>query len=145
MRLFNEIVAAVADYIPAIQVDSSLIARLDCLLAFTKAAADNRYVRPVLDDSLDIDITEGRHPVIECQLPVGEKYVSNNIKLNNDDQQIIMITGPNMAGKSALLRQTALIVLMAQIGCFVPADAAKIGIVDKIFTRLGASDNISLG
>ena len=145
MRLFNEIVAAVADYIPAIQVDSSLIARLDCLLAFTKAAADNRYVRPVLDDSLDIDITEGRHPVIECQLPVGEKYVSNNIKLNNDDQQIIMITGPNMAGKSALLRQTALIVLMAQIGCFVPADAAKIGIVDKIFTRVGASDNISLG
>ena len=145
MRLFNEIVTAVADYIPAIQVDSNLIARLDCLLAFTRASADNRYVRPVLDDSLDIDITEGRHPVIERQLPIGEKYVSNNIKLNNDDQQIIMITGPNMAGKSALLRQTALIVLMAQIGCFVPADAAKIGIVDKIFTRVGASDNISLG
>ena len=144
-RLFNEIVAAVADYIPAIQVDSSLIARLDCLLAFTKAAADNRYTRPILDDSLDIDITEGRHPVIEKQLPVGEKYVSNNIRLGNEDQQIIMITGPNMAGKSALLRQTALIVLMAQIGCFVPADSARIGIVDKIFTRVGASDNISLG
>ena len=144
-RLFNEIVTAVADYIPAIQVDSSLIARLDCLLAFTRAAAENHYTRPVLDDSLDIDITEGRHPVIEKQMPVGERYVSNNIRLGNDDQQIIMITGPNMAGKSALLRQTALIVLMAQIGCFVPADAARIGIVDKIFTRVGASDNISLG
>ena len=144
-RLFNEIVAAVTDYIPAIQVDSNLIARLDCLLAFTKVAADNNYTRPQLDDSLDIEITEGRHPVIERQLPVGEKYVSNNIRLSNNDQQIIMITGPNMAGKSALLRQTALIVLMAQIGCFVPADSARIGIVDKIFTRVGASDNISLG
>ena len=144
-RLFNEIVTAVADYIPAIQVDSNLIARLDCLLAFTKAAADNRYARPVLDDSLDIEIVEGRHPVIEKQLPPGEKYVSNSIRLSNEGNQIIMITGPNMAGKSALLRQTALIVLMAQIGCFVPADSARIGIVDKIFTRVGASDNISLG
>ena len=144
-RLFNEIVTAVADYIPAIQVDSNLIARLDCLLAFTKAAADNRYARPVLDDSLDIEIVEGRHPVIEKQLPPGEKYVSNSIRLSNEGNQIIMITGPNMAGKSALLRQTALIVLMAQIGRFVPADSARIGIVDKIFTRVGASDNISLG
>ena len=144
-RLFNEIVTAVADYIPAIQVDSNLIARLDCLLAFTKAAADNRYARPVLDDSLDIEIVEGRHPVIEKQLPPGEKYVSNSIRLSNEGNQIIMITGPNMAGKSALLRQTALIVMMAQIGCFVPADSARIGIVDKIFTRVGASDNISLG
>ena len=144
-RLFNEIVTAVADYIPAIQVDSNLIARLDCLLAFTKVAADNRYARPVLDDSLDIEIVEGRHPVIEKQLPPGEKYVSNSIRLSNEGNQIIMITGPNMAGKSALLRQTALIVLMAQIGCFVPADSARIGIVDKIFTRVGASDNISLG
>lgn len=144
-RLFNEIVTAVADYIPAIQVDSNLIARLDCLLAFTKAAADNRYARPILDDSLDIEIVEGRHPVIEKQLPPGEKYVSNSIRLSNEGNQIIMITGPNMAGKSALLRQTALIVLMAQIGCFVPADSARIGIVDKIFTRVGASDNISLG
>ena len=144
-RLFNEIMTAVADYIPAIQVDSNLIARLDCLLAFTKAAADNRYARPVLDDSLDIEIVEGRHPVIEKQLPPGEKYVSNSIRLSNEGNQIIMITGPNMAGKSALLRQTALIVLMAQIGCFVPADSARIGIVDKIFTRVGASDNISLG
>ena len=116
-RLFNEIVAAVSDYIPAIQVDSNLIAQLDCLLAITTSAADNRYTRPVLDDSLDIDIAEGRHPVIEKQLPVGEKYVSNNIKLSNDDQQIIMITGPNMAGKSALLRQTALIVLRMLRAC----------------------------
>ena len=144
-RLFNEIVTAVADYIPAIQVDSNLIARLDCLLAFTKAAADNRYARPVLDDSLDIEIVEGRHPVIEKQLPPGEKYVSNSIRLSNEGNQIIMITGPNMAGKSALLRQTASIVLLAQLGCFVPADSARIGIVDKIFTRVGASDNISLG
>ena len=144
-QLFNELVSAVSEYIPAIQLDSNLIARLDCLSAFTRVAIENHYNRPVLDDSLDIDIVEGRHPVIERQLPLGERYVSNSIHLGNDTQQIIMITGPNMAGKSALLRQTALITLMAQIGSFVPAESAKIGIVDKIFTRVGASDNISLG
>ena len=144
-QLFNELVNAVSEYIPAIQLDSNLIARLDCLSAFTRVAIENHYNRPVLDDSLDIDIVEGRHPVIERQLPLGEQYVSNSIHLGNDSQQIIMITGPNMAGKSALLRQTALITLMAQIGSFVPAESAKIGIVDKIFTRVGASDNISLG
>ena len=144
-QLFNELVNAVSEYIPAIQLDSNLIARLDCLSAFTRVAIENHYNRPVLDDSLDIDIVEGRHPVIERQLPLGERYVSNSIHLGNDSQQIIMITGPNMAGKSALLRQTALITLMAQIGSFVPAESAKIGVVDKIFTRVGASDNISLG
>jgi DNA mismatch repair protein MutS len=144
-RLFNELVTAVTEYIPAIQLDSNLIARLDCLCAFTRVAIENKYNRPVLDESLDIDITEGRHPVIEKQLPPGESYIPNSIHLGNDDQQIMIITGPNMAGKSALLRQTALIVLLAQIGCFVPAENAKIGIVDKIFTRVGASDNISLG
>ena len=144
-RLFNELVAAVTDYIPAIQLNSSLVAHLDCLCAFTRVAIENKYYRPELNDSLEIDITEGRHPVIEKQLPVSERYVSNSVRLNNNDQQIIMITGPNMSGKSALLRQTALIVLMAQLGCFVPAQAAKIGIVDKMFTRVGASDNISLG
>lgn len=145
MRLFNELVAAVGEFIPVIQVDSNLVARLDCLCAFTRTAIENKYNRPEVNESLEVKITEGRHPVIENQLPIGEKYISNSITLNNDTQQIIMITGPNMAGKSALLRQTALIVLMAQIGCFVPADAAQIGIVDKIFTRVGASDNISLG
>ena len=144
-RLFNELVSAVGEYIPAIQVDSNLVARLDCLCAFTRVAIENKYNRPDVNESLEVNITEGRHPVIEKQLPVGERYITNNVLLNNDSQQIIMITGPNMAGKSALLRQTALIVLMAQIGCFVPADAAQIGIVDKIFTRVGASDNISLG
>ena len=144
-RLFNELVAAVTDYIPAIQLDSNLISHLDCMLSFTRAAIENKYNRPELNTSLNIDIVEGRHPVIEKQLPISERYVSNSIHLGNDDQQIIMITGPNMSGKSALLRQTALIVLMAQIGCFVPAQSAKIGIVDKIFTRVGASDNISLG
>ena len=144
-QLFNELVNAVSEYIPAIQLDSNLIARLDCLSAFTRVAIENHYNRPVLDDSLDIDIVEGRHPVIERQLPLGERYVNNSIHLGNDSQQIIMITGPNMAGKSALLRQTALITLMAQIGSFVPAESAKIGVVDKIFTRVGASDNISLG
>lgn len=144
-RLFNELVAAVGEYIPAIQLDSNLVARLDCLCAFTRAAIENKYNRPEVNDTLEIDITEGRHPVIEKGLPLGEKYISNSVKLSNDGQQIIMITGPNMAGKSALLRQTALITLMAQIGCFVPAEAAKIGVVDKIFTRVGASDNISLG
>ena len=144
-QLFNELVNAVSEYSPAIQLDSNLSARLDCLSAFTRVAIENHYNRPVLDDSLDIDIVEGRHPVIERQLPLGERYVSNSIHLGNDSQQIIMITGPNMAGKSALLRQTALITLMAQIGSFVPAESAKIGVVDKIFTRVGASDNISLG
>ena len=144
-RLFNELVTAVTDYIPAIQADSNLIARLDCLRAFTQVSVEYKYNRPELNDSLDIEITEGRHPVIERQMAAGEEYVPNSLRLGNDDQQIMLITGPNMAGKSALLRQTALIVLMAQIGCFVPAQAAKIGVVDKIFTRVGASDNISLG
>ena len=144
-RLFNALVTDVAEYIPAIQLNCSLIAQLDCLSSFTRTAIENRYNRPELNDSLDISITQGRHPVIERELPMGEKYVANDIHLNNDSQQILMITGPNMAGKSALLRQTALIVLMAQMGCYVPAEAAKIGVVDKIFTRVGASDNISLG
>lgn len=144
-RLFNELVVAVGEFIPAIQVDSNLVARLDCLCSFTRAAIENKYNRPEVNETLEIDITEGRHPVIEKELPLGEKYISNSVNLNNDTQQVIMITGPNMAGKSALLRQTALIVLMAQIGCFVPAESARIGIVDKIFTRVGASDNISLG
>lgn len=122
-----------------------MIAKIDCLLSFTKASIEHRYNRPEVNDSLDINIVEGRHPVIETQMPPGETYVSNNINIGNESRQIMIITGPNMAGKSALLRQTALIVLLAQVGCFVPADAAHIGIVDKIFTRVGASDNISLG
>ena len=126
-------------------MNASLVARLDCLMSFTRVSIENQYNRPDVNESLDIDIIEGRHPVIEKQLPPGESYIANNVTLGNESQQIMMITGPNMAGKSAPLRQTALIVLMAQIGCFVPADAAKIGIVDKIFTRVGASDNISLG
>ena len=144
-RLFNELILALNEYIPAIQHDATQIARLDCLLSFAKIAKENRYIRPEVNDSLEIDIKEGRHPVIEKQLPPGESYITNNVLLNNDTQQIIMITGPNMAGKSALLRQTALIVILAQIGCFVPAEAVHIGVVDKIFTRVGASDNISLG
>ena len=144
-RLFNELAASLATYIPAIQLDASLAAKIDCLLSFTRTSSENRYIRPVIDESLDIKITEGRHPVIERQLPAGEPYIANSVALGNESQQIMMITGPNMAGKSALLRQTALIVLMGQIGCFVPAEAAQIGIVDKIFTRVGASDNISLG
>lgn len=144
-RLYNELVSALAQYIPAIQLDASLIARLDCLVAFTRVAMENHYNRPVVDDSLDIDIVEGRHPVIEKELPIGEPYITNSVSLSNNGTQVMMITGPNMSGKSALLRQTALNVLMAQIGCFVAADSARIGIVDKIFTRVGASDNISLG
>ena len=144
-QLFAELVGAIQQYIPQIQVNAMLLARLDCLLGFAKAAEEHRYVRPVIDDSEVIDITQGRHPVIETQLPLGEQYVPNDILLDNERQQIIIITGPNMAGKSALLRQTALIVLMAQVGCFVPAEAARVGLVDKIFTRVGASDNISLG
>lgn len=144
-RLYNELVAAVAEYIHAIQLNASLLARLDCLTALTRVALENKYNRPVVDDSLSLSITEGRHPVIERQLPAGEPYITNSVELDNDSTQIMMITGPNMSGKSALLRQTALIVLMAQIGSFVPAESARIGVVDKVFTRVGASDNISLG
>ena len=144
-RIYNDLVYALNEYIPAIQIDANQIARLDCLLSFANAAALNRYVRPVVDDSTTLDIRQGRHPVIEQQLPVGESYIANDVLLDADGQQILIITGPNMAGKSALLRQTALITLMAQIGSFVPAEAARIGLVDKIFTRVGASDNISVG
>lgn len=144
-RIFNDLVLALDEHIAAIQLDANLIAHIDCLLSFVKTARENKYVRPEINESLDINITEGRHPVIERQLPPGESYVANSLSIGNNSQQIIMITGPNMAGKSALLRQTALIVLLAQIGSFVPADAARIGIVDKIFTRVGASDNISVG
>jgi len=133
------------DYITAIQLDSNLIAQLDCLLSFTKVSAENKYVRPEITDTNVLDIKQGRHPVIEKQLPIGETYIANDVYLDNESQQIIIITGPNMSGKSALLRQTALITLMAQIGCFVPVESAKIGVVDKIFTRVGASDNISQG
>lgn len=145
MRLFNELVVALSDYIQAIQLNAAIIAQLDCLLSFATTAIDYNYSRPEINDSKDIIIKEGRHPVIEHQLPLGESYISNDVCLNQSDQQVIIITGPNMAGKSALLRQTALIVLMAQIGSFVPAEGAQIGYVDKIFTRVGASDNISLG
>ena len=144
-RLFNELVVALAEYTPQIQINANLIARLDCLLSFALSAREHNYIRPVVDDSYIIDIRQGRHPVIETQMPVGERYIPNDVFLDNETQQIIIITGPNMAGKSALLRQTALITLMAQIGCFVPAERARIGMVDKIFTRVGASDNISMG
>ena len=144
-QLFGELVQDMQKYIPQIQIDANIIAHLDCLLSFAKVSESNRYVRPVIDDSDVIDIKEGRHPVIETQMPIGEKYVPNDVELDTERQQIMMITGPNMAGKSALLRQTALIVLMAQMGCFVPAESARVGLVDKIFTRVGASDNISLG
>ena len=144
-QIFNELVLELTEYIPAIQVNSNLVAKLDVLMSFAKTSEENHYVRPAVNDSDVIDIKQGRHPVIERQLPIGEQYVANDLTLDSQSQQIIMITGPNMAGKSALLRQTALIVLMAQIGCFVPADAASIGVVDKIFTRVGASDNISMG
>ena len=145
-RLFGELVAAMQEYIPAVQADAALVAKIDCLLSFAKAAEEHGYVRPVIEaDEIVLDIKQGRHPVIETQLPVGESYVPNDVYLDDRRQQIIIITGPNMAGKSALLRQTALIALMAQTGCYVPAESAKIGLVDKIFTRVGASDNISLG
>ncbi len=144
-RLFNELVVALQEYIPQIQTNAAIIARLDCLLSAAKTAEENHYIRPQIDDSNVIDIKQGRHPVIETQLPMDEHYVPNDVLLDNEHQQIIIITGPNMAGKSALLRQTALIVLLAQIGSFVPAESARIGLVDKIFTRVGASDNISLG
>ncbi len=145
LKLYNNLVFSVADYISAIQLNASMIGQLDCLLCFARLAKENNYSRPELNESQAIDIKKGRHPVIEHQLPIDEKYIENDIYLDDESQQIIMITGPNMAGKSALLRQTALIVLMAQIGSFVPAKSAKIGYVDKIFTRVGASDNISLG
>ncbi len=144
-RLFNELVLALMEYIPPIQTNANLAGRLDCLLSFAKVAQTNKYIRPVVDESDVIDIRAGRHPVIEKQLPVGESYIANDVYLDSGKQQIIIITGPNMAGKSALLRQTALIVLMAQTGCFVPAESVRIGVIDKIFTRVGASDNISVG
>ncbi|NDV68898.1 DNA mismatch repair protein MutS [Dysgonomonas sp. 25] len=144
-QLYNDLVASLVEYTTAIQQDAHLIAQIDCLLSYAKIAAENKYIRPVVEDSDAIDIRNGRHPVIEKQLPIGEKYIANDVMLDSNSQQIIIITGPNMAGKSALLRQTALITLMAQAGSFVPADSAQIGLVDKIFTRVGASDNISLG
>ena len=144
-RLFMELVTDMAEFIPQIQINANIIARLDCMLSFAKATEEHRYVRPVVSDDCVLEIKAGRHPVIETQLPVGEQYVPNDIELDTEQQQIMIITGPNMAGKSALLRQTALITLMAQMGCFVPAESAHVGLVDKIFTRVGASDNISLG
>jgi len=144
-KLFNDLVVEIQDYISSIQNDAMIVARLDCLLSFAKVAEEYNYVRPVIEDSDVLDIRKGRHPVIERELPIGEPYIPNDIYLDTEKQQIMIITGPNMAGKSALLRQTALIVILAQIGCFVPAESAKIGLVDKVFTRVGASDNISLG
>lgn len=144
-RLYTELVQALNEYIPAIQIDANQVARLDCLLSFANVARENNYIRPAIVDDDVLDIRQGRHPVIEKQLPIGEKYIANDVMLDSKTQQIIIITGPNMAGKSALLRQTALITLLAQIGSFVPAESAHIGLVDKIFTRVGASDNISVG
>lgn len=143
--IFNNMVTSLVEYIPTIQENANLIARIDCLLSFALVAKENKYICPQVNETDELDIRQGRHPVIEKQLPIGESYIANDVMLNNDTQQIVIITGPNMAGKSALLRQTALITLLAQIGCFVPAESAKIGLVDKIFTRVGASDNISLG
>ena len=144
-RLYQELMLALCEWVPRMQLDANVLAQIDCLLSFATVASENRYVCPDINDSLVIDIRQGRHPVIEQQLPPGEQYIANDVLLDNNGQQIIIITGPNMAGKSALLRQTALIVLMAQMGSFVPAESASIGIVDKIFTRVGASDNISMG
>ena len=144
-RLFSELIVYAQQFTPLVQTNAAVVAQIDCLLSFAKAAEENGYVRPVVDESSVIDIHQGRHPVIETQMPLGESYVPNDILLDAERQQIIIITGPNMAGKSALLRQTALITLMAQIGSFVPAESARIGVVDKIFTRVGASDNIALG
>ncbi len=144
-RLYTELVQALSEFIPAIQINANQIARIDCLLSFANVAKENNYIRPVIEDNDVLDIRWGRHPVIEKQLPIGEKYIANDVLLDNATQQVIIITGPNMAGKSALLRQTALITLLAQIGSFVPAESAHIGLVDKIFTRVGASDNISVG
>ena len=144
-RLFGELAQSIIRYVPAIQNNAILVSRLDCLLSFSQVARERKYVRPVVDDSYIIDIHEGRHPVIETQMAPGDSYISNNVFIDSDSQQILIITGPNMAGKSALLRQTALITLMAQMGCYVPAESARIGMVDRIFTRVGASDNISAG
>ena len=144
-RLYTELVQALSEFIPAIQINANQIARIDCLLSFANIARENNYIRPVIEDNDVLDIRQGRHPVIEKQLPIGEKYIANDVMLDSTTQQIIIITGPDMAGKSALLRQTALITLLAQIGSFVPAESARIGLVDKIFTRVGASDNISVG
>ena len=144
-QLYAELVQSLSEFIPAIQINANQIARLDCLLSFATAARENNYIRPVIADDDVLEICQGRHPVIEKQLPIGEKYIANDLMLDSQTQQIIIITGPNMAGKSALLRQTALITLLAQIGSFVPAESAHIGLVDKIFTRVGASDNISVG
>ena len=144
-KLYNELVLALAEFTPSIQINANLLARLDCLLSFAQVAQENRYIRPVIADDDVLDIRQGRHPVIEKELPAGEQYIANDVHLDTEKQQIIIITGPNMAGKSALLRQTALVTLMAQVGCFVPAESAHIGLVDKIFTRVGASDNISMG
>jgi DNA mismatch repair protein MutS len=144
-QLFAELITSMQEYIPQIQINANLLARLDCLLSFAKTSEENHYVRPQVDESDVIDIHQGRHAVIETQMPLGEHYIPNDVYLDTEKQQIMMITGPNMAGKSALLRQTALIVLLSQIGCFVPAESARIGVVDKIFTRVGASDNIALG
>ena len=144
-RIYNDLVQALNDYVPAIQTNATLLAQLDCLLSFALVSEANHYTCPIIDESFVLDIKNGRHPVIEKQLPTGETYIANDVFLDSDSQQIIIITGPNMAGKSALLRQTALIVLMAQMGCFVPADSARIGLIDKVFTRVGANDNISVG
>jgi len=144
-KIFSDLLLSMLDYIQPIQRNAQLIARLDVLHSFAMTALENNYVRPCINESFSIDIKNGRHPVIETQLPVGEKYIANDMYLDNEKQQIIIITGPNMSGKSALLRQTALIVLMAQIGSYVPAEEASIGLIDKIFTRVGASDNISSG
>ena len=141
-QLYNELVSKIAGYVEPIQLNSSLIARLDCLLSFATISIRNHYVRPVINDSYLLNIKNGRHPVIEQHMPPGEKYIGNDVSLDDKDQQLIIITGPNMSGKSALLRQTALIVLMAQMGCYVPAEEAVFGIIDKVFTRVGASDNI---
>ena len=144
-QLFSQLVVWMQEYISPVQNNAHQIAQLDCLCGFAQLAKENRYVEPFINDSTEIEIKNGRHPVIEKQLPLGEAYIANDVLLNREDQQIIMITGPNMSGKSAILRQTALIVLLAQMGSFIPAESANIGCVDKIFTRVGASDNISMG
>jgi DNA mismatch repair protein MutS len=144
-KLYNDLVEAIDEYIPQIQINATQIARLDCLFSFSVVSSIRKYIRPVIADDDVLEIKQGRHPVIETQLSIDDPYVANDVELDSENQQILMITGPNMAGKSALLRQTALITLLAQIGCFVPADSAHIGMVDKIFTRVGASDNISMG
>ena len=145
IQIFQELIAKIYGYILSVQKNSSIISELDCLTSFAQIAKDNNYSMPEINESYDLDISQGRHPVIEMQLAKEDPYVPNDVLLDRKDQQIIMITGPNMSGKSALLRQTALIVVMAQIGCYVPAENLKMGVIDKIFTRVGASDNISMG